>query len=119
VLIEHSKKILAELSGRQPARAEVSGDQVLCRRMRLLCLGLIMALLLGGCGTVSSIIPTTAIQTARLNEASMVACKFAAEHHPALITQAEHKTRGDASASTRRLRHAAAQDCHRQLSPEE
>ena len=119
MLIEHLKKIQADLSCRLPAHAEVSGDQGLCRRMRLLCLGLIMALLLGGCGTFSSIIPTTAIQTARLNEASMVACKFAAEHHPALITQAEHKTRGDGSASTRRLRHAAAQDCHRQLSPEE
>ncbi|HAF38388.1 MAG TPA: hypothetical protein DCG72_05315 [Gammaproteobacteria bacterium] len=54
-----------------------------------------------------------------LNDTGMVACQFAAAHHPKVAHQKVDRTRGDASATARRHQQAAAQDCNRLLtSPE-
>jgi len=55
------------------------------------------------------------VQITSVNETGMVACQFAAAHHPKLVDQKADRTRGDASATARRAADAAAKDCHRRL----
>ncbi len=76
---------------------------------------LIVLLSLFGCGTVLPERGPPSGQVGSVNATGMVACQFAAAHHPSMALEKMDRTRGDASATARRGQQAAAEDCDRQL----
>ena len=82
--------------------------------MKILVFILTMAVITG-CGTVLPERGPPSGQVGSVNATGMVACQFAAAHHPQMALEKMDRTRGDASATARRGQQAAAEYCDRQL----
>jgi hypothetical protein len=76
---------------------------------------LIGLLSLFGCSLVLSDRVSPTVQESSVNATGMVACQFAAAHHPKVSYQKSDRTLGDASVTARRDEQVAVQDCHRRL----